>query len=446
MAELKDVLDDTLRQPLRKPSPISNEQREVILRERLGESRDGRPASTPDPPESGVDLGPFGLVGSAARPLRTLIIGGGQAGLSAAYHVRRHELRAFRDFLVVDADHLPGGAWQHRPADLTYEGVHAIHDLPGLSLGEALPPEQVRSEQPIAELVRAYFGAYERDLNLPILRPFEVTQVERAHPGPLLCVTGHLSGRDESVTEPVRLFTASIINATGTWTQPFIPYYPGQDEFVGIQLHSKHLTHPERFAGLRVGVVGGGFSAVQSLLALHRAGASTVWFTRKPPEVRSEAFDTEFGHQVEVSVGEAVTRGELPGSVVSYTKLARTPIYRAAEAAGLLSAHPMFSRLVADGVVRWVADQESHKPLDAVVWCTGYRPAIAHLQPLRIRSALGGLPMTGRLSTRVVGEDRVHLVGYGPSASTSGAARAGRIAARDVAGLFPPPPDAPVAR
>ena len=48
--------------------------------------------------------------------------------------------------------------------------------------------------------------------------------------------------------------------------------------------------------------------------------------------------------------------------------------------------------------------------------------------------------MTGRLATQVVNDPRLHLVGYGPSASTIGANRAGEAAARELMthlGLLP---------
>jgi hypothetical protein len=38
--------------------------------------------------------------------------------------------------------------------------------------------------------------------------------------------------------------------------------------------------------------------------------------------------------------------------------------------------------------------------------------------------------------TRVVADPRIHLVGYGPSASTIGANRAGKAAAREVVALL----------
>ncbi len=85
----------------------------------------------------------------------------------------------------------------------------------------------------------------------------------------------------------------------------------------------------------------------------------------------------------------------------------------------MISAH----RLTADGVA-W--DHGRSVRADAVLWATGFRAALGHLAPLGLRGAGGGIRMEG---THVAGEPRVHLVGYGPSASTVGANRAGREAA-----------------
>ncbi|CAM5610317.1 NADPH-dependent 2,4-dienoyl-CoA reductase/sulfur reductase-like enzyme OS=Streptomyces griseomycini OX=66895 GN=FHS37_003893 PE=4 SV=1 [Streptomyces griseomycini] len=70
---------------------------------------------------------------------------------------------------------------------------------------------------------------------------------------------------------------------------------------------------------------------------------------------------------------------------------------------------------------------------DVVLWATGFRPAVDHLAPLRLREPGGGIRVEG---TRAVADPRVHLVGYGPSASTVGANRAGRAAVRDIRRLL----------
>lgn len=74
--------------------------------------------------------------------------------------------------------------------------------------------------------------------------------------------------------------------------------------------------------------------------------------------------------------------------------------------------------------------------VDVILWCTGFRPALDHLAPLRLRSPRGGIVVDG---TRVVADPRIHLVGYGPSASTVGANRAGRAAVRELRALLSAP-------
>jgi len=66
------------------------------------------------------------------------------------------------------------------------------------------------------------------------------------------------------------------------------------------------------------------------------------------------------------------------------------------------------------------------------LWCTGFRSSLDHLAPLLLREVSGGIKMTGRLATQVAKEPRVHLVGYGPSASTIGANRAGAAAVSEL--------------
>jgi NAD(P)H-nitrite reductase large subunit len=89
----------------------------------------------------------------------------------------------------------------------------------------------------------------------------------------------------------------------------------------------------------------------------------------------------------------------------------------------------MFSDIVADGV-RW--PDGTVVRADVILWCTGFRSALDHLAPLGLREENGGIVMTGRLATQVAKDPRVHLVGYGPSASTIGANRAGAAAASEL--------------
>jgi hypothetical protein len=102
----------------------------------------------------------------------------------------------------------------------------------------------------------------------------------------------------------------------------------------------------------------------------------------------------------------------------------------------------MFDRITEDGVV-WepAAGQEGRfEPADVILWATGFRAAVGHLAPLHLRGPGGGIRMDG---THVAGDPRVHLVGYGPSASTIGANRAGQAAARQLRRLLGPQGELP---
>lgn len=74
----------------------------------------------------------------------------------------------------------------------------------------------------------------------------------------------------------------AVVSAIGTWRHPYVPAYPGQDRFSGVQIHSAHYLNPEVFAGQRVLVVGGGNSGAQIMAEL--AGTAHVtWVTPTEP-------------------------------------------------------------------------------------------------------------------------------------------------------------------
>jgi len=72
--------------------------------------------------------------------------------------------------------------------------------------------------------------------------------------------------------------------------------------------------------------------------------------------------------------------------------------------------------------------------VDVIFWNTGFRPAMRHLAPMRLRGAEGGIRMLDEVTPAA--DDRVLLVGYGSTASTVGATRAGRRAGRKAARLL----------
>lgn len=344
-----------------------------------------------------------------------MVIGGGQSGLSAGYHLLRRGFTdarrdpAGRTFVVLDAAPAPGGAWQHRWESLRMATVNGIFDLPGL------PKPPLDADEPSRTAVPRYFADFERRTGLPIVRPVRVLAVRDGTGGGLVVETD----RGTWTTE-------AVINATGTWTNPVRPRYPGLDTFEGLQVHTGEYESAARFAGLRVAVVGGGISAIQQLEEISRV-ARTFWYTRREPVFRDGPFEPEVaGREVIAEVTADVEAGRPSRSIVSYTGLLWTPYARAARQRGALDRRPMFTAIEPRGVRE--ADG-SFTTADAILWATGFRPALAHLDPLGLRNEHGGIRMAG---TRVAADPRVHLVGFGPSQSTVGANRAGREAAAAV--------------
>ncbi|MEG9226291.1 NAD(P)-binding domain-containing protein [Aeromicrobium sp. Sec7.5] len=340
--------------------------------------------------------------------LDSLVIGAGQAGLSSSFHLRRLGI----DHVVLDANDAAGGAWQHRWDALTMADVHGVADLPDAPLPAAVGPERAN------ELVPAYFAAYEQDHGLPVERPVPVEHVRQDPDDPALLLVDSGGGTWR---------TRTLVNASGTWRRPFIPRYPGQEVFAGEQLHTAGYPGREHFRGKRVLVVGGGASAVQFLGAL-RPVTDTLWVTRREPVWRTGRFDPEAGREAVAMVAERVQQGLPPRSVVSVTGLMLRPQEAEAERLGAYERRPMFQRVEPDGV-RW--DDGSFEPVDVILWATGFRPDVEHLAPLHLRSSRGGIQLgaTRATATESVVDPRVQLVGYGPSASTIGANRAGRTAA-----------------
>jgi len=182
------------------------------------------------------------------------------------------------------------------------------------------------------------------------------------------------------------------------------------------------------FAGQRVIIVGGGISALQLLDEISRV-ATTFWVTRRPPQFREGPFTEELGRAAVAKIEARVRQGLPPTSVVSVTGLINTPKIEAMRERGVLNRLPLFSEITADGV-RWADGREQQA--DTIVWCTGFRSSLDHLAPLMLQEPGGGITMTGRLATQAAKDPRVHLVGYGPSASTIGANRAGAAAAAEL--------------
>ena len=96
----------------------------------------------------------------------------------------------------------------------------------------------------------------------------------------------------------------------------------------------------------------------------------------------------------------------------------------------------MFARLTGTGAI-WA--DGVRRDLDAIVWCTGFRPALRHLRTLDVpRDAAGELAVDGPI---VRGRTGLYLLGYGDwcgpaSATLIGVGQWARRVAADIADLM----------
>lgn len=356
------------------------------------------------------------------------VLGAGQAGLAVAYYLRRAGLPASSGYVLLDANPTPGGAWTHVWPSLRLFSPAEYSSLPGW----LMPPPTGEGFPPAAHVVD-YLTRYEHRYQLPVHHGVRATAVRRADDDP--------DGRLLVETTAGAWAARAVVSATGTWGRPFVPRYPGMETFAGRQLHSSRYTRPAGFAGQRVVVVGGGNTGAQLLAELSQV-AQTTWVTLSPPKFLPDDVDGRALFMVATARRRALDAGRPdPGGVAGLGDVVMVPPVRDARQRGALVARPMFSRLTRTGVA-WPDGTE--QGADVVLWCTGFRPDLAHLAPLGLRGANGQIATAG---TRAVAEPRLHLVGYGDwtgpgSATLIGVGRTAREAVAEVTvglGVAPSP-------
>ena len=346
------------------------------------------------------------------------VIGAGQAGLSVAYYLQKLGLKSGVDLGIFDRGPGPGGAWQHRWEALRIGSAHHINDLPGMSeLGISF--DTADRTLPAKLVVSEYYAAYEQHYGFEVVRPAAVTSVFGV--GPDLFV------RWTDAEAAHELQADVVVNATGTWGAPFMPWYPGAMDFEGRHVHTVDYVDATSFAGQSVVVVGGGTSAVGFLLELEHQASALTWVSRRAIQFSDDGdFDLETKASAVVIQDEAARLGRALPSRVSSTGIPRTRRIVAGIERGVLVAKPMFTRIEPRGVR--FADGSFHAA-DVIVWSTGFRPELRHLAPLKLREREGGVQVGGSSAWK---DARIFFAGYGPQASTIGANRSGRTIARQV--------------
>jgi cation diffusion facilitator CzcD-associated flavoprotein CzcO len=221
-----------------------------------------------------------------------------------------------------------------------------------------------------------------------------------------------------------------VVSATGTWRRPYIPDYSGKDTFRGEQTHSAHYVHPDPYVGKRVLVIGGGNSGAQVLAEVSRV-AETSWVTLDEPTFLPDDVDGRVLFERATRRYRSMQEGNEEEPVGGLGDIVMVPPVREARERRALKSVRPFESFTEGGVV-WPDGTE--EPIDAVIWCTGFRPSLGHLEPLGVIGEDGRVDTEG---TRSVLERRLWLVGYGDwtgyaSATLVGVGRSARSTVEEI--------------
>ncbi len=343
-----------------------------------------------------------------------LVIGAGQSGLAVGYYLRRAGLA----FELLDDQPVSGGAWPHGWASLRLFSPADASSLPGW-----LMPRPADSGFPARDAVIDYLTQYEQRYALPVRRPVRVDAVRRSGSG--------FAVHTDAGTWQAR----AVVCATGSWRNPFVPDYPGQPEFGSVQVHSAHYQDAAPFAGKRVLVVGGGNSGAQILAEVSRV-AQTTWVTEKEPRFLPDDVDGR------VLFSQATQRyhaqgGDAPSPPPTLGDIVMVDSVKEARSRGVLGSVRPFAGFTRTGVV-WADGRE--QAVDAVVWCTGFRPALSFLTNLGVLQPDGRVATTGTQAAALPG---LWLVGYGSwtgfaSATLIGVGRSARTTVDEIKAFLAP--------
>jgi putative flavoprotein involved in K+ transport len=288
-----------------------------------------------------------------------LVIGAGQAGLAAGYHLKRAGLT----FTILEAGPRPAGSWPRYYDSLTLFSPTRYSSLPGL------PFPGDPNHYPVRDEVIHYLEAYASHFRLPVVTGTRVERIDRD------------KGTFAIHTADGSLYQArTVIAATGAFNSPNVPSIPGQEIFKGRVIHSSEYHHPRLYHGDRVVVVGAGNSAVQIAVEVAQEADVTL-ATRGPVKFRPQRI---WGRDIHFW-GKWTGLDTLPignrlgtcngGGVLD------AGFYQAAVALGRPDQRPMFSRFTENGVV-W-SDRTSEQ-VDVVILATGYKPNVSYLRHIGV--------------------------------------------------------------
>lgn len=296
---------------------------------------------------------------TAFERIDTVVIGAGQAGLSAGHYLAKRGL----PFAILDADARIGDHWRERWDSLRLYSPARYDSLPGRRFPTA------PSHWPTGREMADYLETYARWFELPVRSG---TRVDRVEPidGGFVVTTG----------DGGRIAARQVVVATGPFRKPNIPPFAAEIDPSIRQLHSHEYRGPDQLAAGSVLVVGLSHSGADIAFEAANAGHPTILSGRSHGQLPIRVTDRKramlgwplvqfvFGHVLTMrtpmgrQMRPHVRAGGGPLLRVRIGDLDRAGVERHDEkTVGARDGKPV----LADGTVLDVA---------TVIWATGYRP------------------------------------------------------------------------
>jgi putative flavoprotein involved in K+ transport len=188
-----------------------------------------------------------------SEQVQTVVIGGGQAGLSTGYHLARRGLR----FVILEANARIGDSWRNRWDSLRLFTPARFDGIAGMPF--AAPAHSFPSKNEMADYLEAYAARFA----LPVRTGVAVERLSR-------------KGDRYRVTAGELSFDAEhVVVAMASYQRPKVPSFAGELEPGVVQLHSSDYRNLDQLRAGGVLVVGAGNSGSEIALETARGGHPT---------------------------------------------------------------------------------------------------------------------------------------------------------------------------
>lgn len=286
----------------------------------------------------------------------TVVIGGGQAGLSVGYYLQQQE----RGFVILDANQRIGDSWRKRWDSLRLFTPARYDGLVGMPF--PAPPHVFPTKDQMAD----YLEAYAAHFKLPVRTGVKVERLSRTG-NRFLVAAGSLQFEADNV-----------VVAMANWQKPRVPSFAQELDPDITQLHSSAYRNPSQLQKGGVLIVGAGNSGAE--IAIEVARGHPTWLSGRdtgnvPFHLDSTAgrllvpivlrlifhrvltLDTPIGRKKRAKI---LSRG-MPLVRVKPKDLTAAGVERVPKTVGVQGGLPVLE----DGRVLDVAN---------LIWCTGFVP------------------------------------------------------------------------